>query len=114
MQRAICWELSNAHNQTVAGLRIFVADRYVGTQDLSGANQRPIWNIEPLPNGASAAQRALAINDTEVERGAKLLVEPGEIMLHEDEIAALGLGGTIPVALRARIFTSLSRRRAQA
>jgi len=110
-ERAICWEMT-CDRDGIQGARLLVAGRCFGLQVLSRANQRPIWAIEVLDSAPAAMERSLAVtSEWERLRGARLSVEPGEVILHDSELQTLLLARTIPSALRARVFTSLLRRR---
>ena len=111
MDKAICWEMTSS-SQGIEGFRLFVADRFLGVQTLTLANERPVWNISGFDSQADATEYALTLTKGyEQSYGATLAVEPGEIILHDAERGSLSHGGAIPPALRARIFTSLQRRR---
>ena len=114
MDKAICWELSVGSNCAPAsGYRFAVVGPYLLAQPLLRTNQRPVWTVTVLGDPQQAAERALLWTEyLEKEYGAALVVQPGEIIVHEAEKEVLAQGRIQP-ALRARIFTSCSRRREQ-
>lgn len=111
MKRAVVWEM-DANQRGVTRFRVIVADRFVLTQTVENGSERPRWSIEAMESASLATQRAVAVTDfMEKEYGAKLGVNPMEVVLHDAELAMLADGGTIPSALRARAFTAFHRTR---
>lgn len=118
MDKAICWEMltpagsGGAAPEGVLGMRVCVAANFVGIQTLVSSNERPVWAVDAYPSQADATQVAVALTRAfEEDYRGRLSVEPGEVILHDAERASMSNGGTIPPSLRARIFTSLHRRR---
>lgn len=110
MGKAVCWELATK-STGITGMRVLLAGQYVGTQELSTDNARPRWRFTDYATEAGATEAAVAITERfEKDWHATLLVQPGEIALHPSEYAAMASSRPISPALRARIFTSLSRR----
>jgi hypothetical protein len=110
MTTAVCWELGSS-NGNMTGLRVLLAGKFVATQELSTENERPRWKFFEYATETGATDAALAIT-TQFERewAGDLIIEPGKIALHPSEAEAMANGGPISPSLRARIFTSLSRR----
>lgn len=110
MTKAVCWELASA-NANMNGMRVLLAGQHVGTQTLTADNQRPRWKFLFYSTAGEASQAAIAATETfEREWSATLVIPPGEIALHPSEVQAMQTGNPISPSLRARIFTSLSRR----
>jgi len=110
MSKAVCWELA-APSTSMLGMRVLLAGQYVGTQELSSDNARPRWRFQDHGSVARATEAAVGVTERfENDWHATLIIQPGEIILHPSELAAMASGKPISPALRARIFTSLQRR----
>ena len=111
-KKALCWQLSTDGRGGIIGHRIAVASRYVLMQEMPVGNERPRWHIEGCIDERVATERAISVTKyLEDTMGAKLIVEPTEVILHDAEVLALRDQGPIPPSLRARVFTSLQRKR---
>lgn len=110
MSKAVCWELATPTRDTI-GLRVMLAGPFVGTQELSSNNARPRWQIKQFATAALASEEAVRATETfENDYHATLVIQPAEILLHPSEVASMYAGRPISPSLRARIFTSLTRR----
>lgn len=110
MTKAVCWELATP-STGILGLRILLAGRFVGTQELSTDNARPRWRFSDYGTPVAASEAAVTLTEKfEREHAALLVVPPGEVILHPSEMLAMADHKPISPSLRARIFTSLQRR----
>ena len=111
MSKAVCWELTTNSTAEMLGMRVLLAGKFVGTQELSTDNARPRWKFSDHGTAAAASEAAVHMTERfERDWNATLIVPPGEIVLHPSEEMAMAHGKPISPALRARIFTSLQRR----
>jgi hypothetical protein len=112
MHKAICWELTTS-DPGVTGFRILVAGSHVAMQTLVSGNEKPRWSVSTFATAQEATQQAVDMTQG-IERhySARLSVEPGEIIIHDSELSGMSPTRPIPPSLRARVYTSLHRRRA--
>jgi hypothetical protein len=108
--KAVCWELQSS-SDSIHGLRVLLVGTFVGTQLLSSENERPRWSFREYATVTGAGEAAVEFTQNfERDHGGRLVIPPGEILVHPSEVANLHSHGPIPPSLRARVFTSLQRR----
>ncbi len=106
INNVLCWEMVAGSERLVS--RVFVVDRFVGTQVMH--TQRSAWEIRDMGTPTDASNFVVRrMQELEKESEVTITVQPGTVSIYESEFNKLGAGVVIPPSLRIRIRQRVRR-----